>query len=270
VKWSDDSPALGGFLVASQPNGRPAAFGVVSVMERNLRETDQAFLGVVGAMGFDGPGVKIREVSPESGAAAAGLRAGDVILKVGDRTISGLLELRNSLVGVTPGTTVKLFVRSGGTEKAFDVLLGNRPKFPNYLGDRLAQMERMGGGAPSLVRDSFTGVIQSDMYLKPNQIGGPVVDLKGNVVGITMAYAGRTRSFVMPSSAVRELLKKPAQDPSLAQVRQRDEEAALPIRRMAAPGRARPGSPQRMRRHLEEMQRLMEYMEDEMDSLEGR
>lgn len=270
VKWSADPPVLGAFLAAPQPDGRPAGNGVVSVLERNLRETDMAYLGVVGAPEFDGPGVKIRDVAADSGAAAAGIEAGDVILKIDDRTISGLLELKNSLVGVNPGTTVKVTARTGNGEKTFDVLLGNRPKLPNYLGGRLAQMEHM-GTATSRVRDSFTHAIQSDMRLDPNQVGGPVVDLKGNVVGVTLARADRTRSFVMPAAAVRELLKTPAQDPSLVQVRQPDEEAALPVRRMAMPpGHPRPGSQQRMRRHIEEMQRLMEYMQDEMDDLEGR
>ena len=48
VKWSTESPVLGAFLATPQPNGKPAAFGVVSVLERNLRETDQAYLGVEG------------------------------------------------------------------------------------------------------------------------------------------------------------------------------------------------------------------------------
>ena len=201
MKWAERPRRSAGFLIAPQPDGRPAAFGVVSVLERNLRDTDQAFLGVVGSMDFDGPGVKIDEVSPDSGAAAAGLQAGNVILKVGDRTISGLLELKNSLVGVNPGTTISLWVRADGNEKKVDVMLGNRPDLPSFPGDRLRQMERM-GGAISRVRDSFSSAIQTDMRPNPDQIGGPVVDLKGRVVGVTMARADRTRSFVMPSAAV--------------------------------------------------------------------
>ncbi len=268
VKWSHESPPLGGFLVAPQPDGRPAAFGVVSVLERNLRDTDQAFLGVTGSLNFKGPGVKINKVSPDSGAAAAGLRAGDIILQVGGRKISGLLELKNSLVGVSPGSTITLLVRVGGDEREFDVLLGNRPSLPDFPGDRLRQMERM-GGAISRVRDSFSSAIQTDMRPKPSQVGGPVVNLKGQVVGVTMARADRTRSFVMPSAAVEELLKKPLEDPALAQMRKADEEASLPVRRMAAPGRRLPpGGEDRMRRHLSEMQRLMEFMREEMDGLE--
>ena len=267
VQWSKASPQLGGFLAAPKPDGRPAAFGVVSVLERSLRDTDQAYLGVGGDPDFGGPGVRIREVAPQSGAAAAGLKAGDVILKVGDRMISGLLELKNSLVGINPGTTVSLLVRTGRAERKLEVLLGNRPQLPNFPGDRLRQMERMGGPI-SRVRDSFTRVIQTDMRPQPDQVGGPVVNLRGEVVGITMARADRTRSFVMPAAAVEELLAKPYRDPAVAKVRQPQEQAGLPVRGTAPRQRAAPRTEERMRRHLAEMQRLMDFMDEEMETLE--
>lgn len=270
VRWSRTEPKLGSFIAAPQPDGRPAAFGVVSVLERNLRETDQAFLGVLGDIDHKGPGVRIRSVTEESGAAAAGIKPGDVILKVGPREISGLLELKNSLVGISPGSTVKVLAKTRDGEKTFDVLLGNRPQLPSFPGDRLRVMERM-GTTPSRVRDSFSRVIQTDMRLEPNLVGGPVVNLKGEVIGITMARGDRTRSFVMPASAVAELLDKPATDPSVAKVRQPDEQAALPVRRRMrqAPQQLTPRAEERMRQHLSEMQRLMDFMREEMETLEG-
>ena len=268
VSWSTEVPKLGSFLAAPQPDGRLAAFGVVSVLERNLKTTDLAYLGVIGDRDFRGPGVKIGEVAADSGAAAAGLRPGNVILKVGERTISGLLELRNALTGVAPGATISLLVDSGGKTQSVQVLLGNRPKFSQFSGDRLLQMERM-GGAISQVRDSFTHVIQTDMRPKVNQIGGPVVDLQGHAVGITVARADRTRSLVMPAAAVVDLLKKDAENPALAQVRTAEEEAPLPTRGGMAPrGRAMPGGEERMRRHLTDMQRLMNHLREEMDGIE--
>lgn len=268
VRWATEKPALGAFLAAPQPDGKPAAFGVVSVLERNLRETDQAFLGVMGDIRYNGPGVRIETVTRESGAAAAGLRRGDVILKVGEREISGLLELKNSLVGIAPGTRVQVLARSGGEEKTFDVLLGNRPDLPSFPGDRLRAMERMGGKI-SRVRDSFASAIQTDMRPQPDQIGGPVVNLDGGVVGITIARADRTRSFVMPAAAVEELLKREPRDPSVAKVRH-EETPAMPVPRsrvIPAPGRMM-GNPERMRQHLSEMQRLMDFMREEMEALE--
>jgi serine protease Do len=273
VKWTTESPKLGGFLAAAQPDGKLAAFGVVSVLSRNLKETDLAYLGVIGDPDHNGQGVKIQDVAKSSGAAAAGLKPGNVILKVGDRPISGLLELKNALTGAAPGTTVALLIDAESGERKVNVLLGNRPKMQQYFGGRLEQMERMGGPI-SQVRDSFTNVIQTDMRPKPNQIGGPVVDLKGRVVGITMARADRTRSFVMPASAIVELLKKEAGNPAIAQVRG-DEKAHLPTGGEGSPnmmprGSTKPRSEERMRRHLSDMERLMEHMRSEMEGIERR
>ncbi|RYD26607.1 MAG: PDZ domain-containing protein, partial [Verrucomicrobiaceae bacterium] len=280
VKWSREAPPLGSFIAAPQPDGRLAAFGVVSVLERNLRDTDMAYLGVFGDAKYHGPGVRIDDVSEKSGAAAAGLKQGDIILKVRDRSISGVLELKNSLIGTLPGSTIPLLIQNKDGTRVVDVLLGNRPDLPQFSGDRLRQMERMGGPI-SEVRDSFTHVIQTDMRPKPNQIGGPVVDLKGNVLGITMARADRTRSFVMPSAAVMELLKKPSVDPLLAMADSRNADAGLepgadgagPRPRAVPPARNMPRgkvmTEERMRRHLADMRRLMEHMREEMEELEA-
>ncbi len=269
VAWSHETPKLGAFLAASQPDGRPAGFGVVSVLERDLRDTDRAFLGVTGALEVNGQGVQIRDLAPESGAAAAGLKPGNIILKVGDRTISGLLELKHSLSGLNPGAKVSLMVKTDAGEQKFDVVLGSRPKLPNFPNDRLQLMEHMGGEI-SRVRDSFGHVIQTDMRPQPDQIGGPVVDLKGRVVGITLARAGRTCTYVMPSAAVENLLKKDPQNPALAQVRQSDQTPAMMPRRMMGPqGGVAPNTQQDLRRHLEEMQHLMDFMREEMDGLQN-
>ena len=267
VTWCSDGPQLGSFLTAAQPGGQAAAFGVVSVLERNLRETNKAFLGVLGDPVFEGPGVKLKEVTPDSGAAAAGLIAGDVILRVDGRPISGMLELRNALAGRAPGARVPVTVSRGDKQIAVEILLGNRPDLPQYSGERLRQMEQM-GGPTSRVRDAFSNVIQTDMRPAPDQIGGPVVDLQGRVVGITLARADRTRSFVMSAAAVIKLLESPPQDPATVAV-------APPARRgerraegeVMPPGIV-PVDPERRRRHLEDMQRLMDRMREELDRLD--
>lgn len=269
VKWSDAKPVLGSFMAAPQPDGQLAGFGVLSVHERSLRESDQAFLGVVGDLGFDGPGVKVREVSEDSGAARAGVRVGDIILRVGDRRISGLMELRTTLTPIEPGETVTLTLERDGKTLEVDALLGSRPEFPNYLGRRLQQMERMGTEV-SRIRDSFSSVIQTDMRLQPNQIGGPVVNLQGEVIGITVARADRTRSFVMSSQSVRELIGKPGKDPDLALAEWREARSRAAAQAPARPGRgeAPQATPQQLENHLRQMRRLMRLMERELEQLE--
>ena len=271
VQWVSDNPKLGSFMAAAQPSGKPAAFGVVSVLQRNLRDTDKAYLGVQGEPGFAGPGVKVQEVKEDSGAAAAGLQPGDVIMKVNQRSISGVLELRNALTGLEPGAKVTMEVSRNGRELTLDVVLGNRPDLPQFSGARLQAMEQM-GTKTSLVRSSFPNVIQSDMRPNPDQIGGPVVDLQGRVVGITMARADRTRSFVMPSAAVLKMLAAKPTDPALVQaapIEQPGRQGGIPrLQRGQLPPGIMPADPDRLRRHVEDMQRLMDRMREEMEEME--
>ena len=268
IAWSNEKPVLGTFLIAPQPDGRSAAFGVVSVLERNLRETDLAFLGIVSDLEHKGPGVRVSEVQPNTGAAAAGLKEGDIVLMVKERPISGLMELKSALTGTKPGETVPLRVRTNGGEKTISVTLSKRPELPKIYNPRLEQMERMGGKI-SRVRDSFTQVLQSDMRPSPDQIGGPVVDLEGRVIGITVARADRTRSFIMPSAAVVKMLANTPKDPSIAKVREPEKQVIARAPKSDAPQLPKAPSPQRMREHLSEMERLMEFMREEMRSLES-
>ena len=268
IAWSNDKPALGAFLVAPQPDGRSAAFGVVSVLERNLRETDLAFLGIGSDLEHKGPGVRVSEVQPNTGAAAAGLKEGDIVLMVKERPISGLMELKSALTGTKPGETVPLRVRTRGDEKTISVTLSKRPELPKIYNPRLEQMERMGGKI-SRIRDSFTQVLQSDMRPSPDQIGGPVVDLEGRVIGITVARADRTRSFIMPSAAIVKMLANTPKDPSIAKVREPEKQVIARAPKSDAPQLPKAPSPQRMRKHLSEMERLMEFMREEMRSLES-
>jgi serine protease Do len=267
ITWSDAKPLLGAFVAAPQPDGKPAAFGVVSVLERNLRETDFSFLGVISDLEYKGQGVKVREVQTKTGAEAAGIKPGDIVLEINGRPISGLMELKSALTGTKPGETVPLRVRAGDDEKTINVTLSKRPELPKIYNPRLEQMERMGGKI-SRVRDSFTRVLQSDMRPEPNQIGGPVVDLEGRAIGITVARADRTRSFIMPSSAVAQMLANAPKDPTFARVREPEKPVIARAQEPDAPRAPKGPSPRRLREHLSEMERLMEFMREEMRALE--
>jgi S1-C subfamily serine protease len=72
-------------------------------------------------------GAGLRAVTPGSAAERAGLRAGDVITKIGDHAIKNAGDLSNALATYRPGQTVKVeFVRSGRAQSV-DVTLGERP-----------------------------------------------------------------------------------------------------------------------------------------------
>jgi hypothetical protein len=137
-------------------------------------------------------------------------------------------------------------------------------------------MERMGTSL-SLVREGFPSAIQTDMQLERDHCGGPVVDLDGKFAGIAIARADRTRSFIIPAKAVAELLTKDPVAPEVAQQAlaqqggdRQQAGQAVPPNGPRQP-RAIPVPPKRaenLRRHLEDMERLMDRMRTEMEGIE--
>ena len=74
-----------------------------------------------------GTAAVVVEVIPNSPAAAAGLRVGDVLLAVGDRSTADRESFVTALQAHGPGATVVLRLRRDGTEQAVAVTLGKRP-----------------------------------------------------------------------------------------------------------------------------------------------
>ena len=57
-------------------------------------------------------------------------------------------------------------------------------------------------------RDSFPRVLQTDIPFSARTIGGPLLNLDGECVGMNIARANRAESFAIPVEELREVLKK--------------------------------------------------------------
>lgn len=80
-------------------------------------------IGVQLDMEFQGPGAKVAQVTPGSGAAEAGLQDGDVITTVDGDVIAEPTELIVSIRSMAPGDTVDLTVLRDGRTQDFTVTL---------------------------------------------------------------------------------------------------------------------------------------------------
>lgn len=194
-----------GYWAVSVGTGKdPIALGVISVAMRKVRRRksllpeQSAYLGI--HLASAEKGTSIERVLPKSGADKAGLQANDVILSIAGRMVTDAKSIHKVLSPYKPGDSVTLRIRRGEKEIEMRATLGKRPPsrgdIQNRMGSKLS--ERI---------DGFPVVLQHDSIVKPDECGGPLVDLDGKVIGINIARAGRTESYAIPSEIILPLVR---------------------------------------------------------------
>jgi aminopeptidase YwaD len=125
---------LGARIAETLAAGDRPAYVTLARPARRARESSReagapapAFLGV----GTDGPGesdgVRLTRIVPDSAAARAGLREGDVLVRFGDRAIEGFGELQEALRARRRGDAVPLLYLRDGLEHDTAATLDARP-----------------------------------------------------------------------------------------------------------------------------------------------
>ena len=104
-----------------------------------------------------------------------------------------------------PDSVVHLKYRRGTEEKIANVTIGDRNKLPVI--DRKVNPLAALGTDVSERKSGFAMVFQHDQTLRPQDCGGIVLDLHGNIVGVNIARVGRAASYAIPARLVSELLE---------------------------------------------------------------
>ena len=129
--------------VLSSPTGAYAGYGFAiptSIMTKvvsDLKEFGTVQRAILGISGHDldertkdkdlgtAEGVYVAEVTDGSGAKAAGVEPGDVIIKIAGKKVHSMAELQETLAMHRPGDKVKVTILRGKKEKELDVTLKN-------------------------------------------------------------------------------------------------------------------------------------------------
>lgn len=208
VSWADSKVAeVGNWVCVAGSGELPAAAGVVSVATREdkLRErnapTTSGFMGVT--LGEGDPGPKVEDVKEDSAAAKAGIKVGDIIIEVRGTKVAKAEEMIRSLSRTRPGDIVKLKYLRDGEESVAEVTLGKRPPLG---GNARGEIQNAMGGSLSHFKGPFEKILQHDSAIRPEECGGPLVDLAGRVVGLNIARAGRVESYALPGELVSQLI----------------------------------------------------------------
>ncbi|MGK0189183.1 MAG: S1-C subfamily serine protease [Verrucomicrobiales bacterium] len=206
---ADDLP-IGSLLAAPDVTDDPAAVGILSVQERNLSPKSKGYLGIEIRPATNG--VAVYSVTRDSAAAAAGLRSNDIITEIDGVSLQSPPQLIKTISGRTPDETVEISYLRNGREAKTSARLRSRAELAElsrsgYLLDRDAfdQTSKLGASV-NRQRGGYPSALQHDLPLSSNQMGGPLVDLDGRIVGLNIARAGRVSTYALPASEVNEIL----------------------------------------------------------------
>lgn len=146
-------------------------------------------------------GVTISNVAPGSGAEAAGVQVGDILLEIDDRPVRDGPSVIRAVSRYKPGDEVTLLLLREGEEQRLEAVIGYRSG-RSMRGDLQNSM----GSSLSNRAVDFPAVLQHDSVLDANEMGGPLLDLHGNVLGLNIARAGRTETYALPAQVIQGVL----------------------------------------------------------------
>jgi serine protease Do len=139
----------------------------------------------------NGAGAAVVDVSPDSGAAKAGIQPGDIILGYNGQTLQQASDLP-PLVGMTkPGTKVPVEILRNGKRQTLDVTIGEASRDKDAVNGRGAtpSPESSGSAALGLTVQSIDSDTRKQLGLKPGQ-GVVIDDITGPVAAQNGLRAG--------------------------------------------------------------------------------
>ncbi len=210
-----DSAPPGHWTFTPDSAGGLAAIGIVGVAEMPVRgkgiaprPTSRAYMGVslapVDRETLDE--LKIKQgvrmfVQPDLPADRAGIRTGDIVVEVEGKPVDDPDTFMDLMVNKKPGDTVTVRLARGEERIEATINLTTRPAdLPGRGG-----LPEMLSGEVSRVSGPFPRVIHHDAILRPAQMGGPVLDTEGRLLGLNIARADRTSTYAIPARDLQEI-----------------------------------------------------------------
>jgi S1-C subfamily serine protease len=203
----DDLPRFdpGRIVIAVTGQVAPPLVGVVGAEERSI-PLRNGVLGVRLDRWFRGDGARIDQVHQGGGAEAAGLKEADIIVRAGGVAVNNPRDLQKVIFAHLPGDAVPIVALRDGSEVPFQVTLAHMSV--NDAHDPLTKRNAEISGRTSRRKSGFTRIIQHDIALTPEDMGSPLLDVSGNLVGINIARVDRVTTFALHASSLREAYQK--------------------------------------------------------------
>ncbi len=166
---------LASSVVDQLKTGNKVSRGWIGVTVQDLDEMTAKALGL-----REGEGALIGSVMPGEPAEKAGMRSGDVVIKIGNQKVGNASELTRAIGSYKPNSQVKVVVIRDGRERTFTVRLGER----NVPGQASVQEnENKSTVSLGITVRSLTSDEKRELKLNQNMQGLIVLEVERNGLG---------------------------------------------------------------------------------------
>ena len=196
---SDDRDDLAvGSLVVSGPDFEVAVVGGVKIEIPRRSPTLGCSVSILNGK------VVTDRVQPNSASSDAGVQIGDQILQLRGSDIDSFEDIAAALEPMQPGDVVPFLMMRNGIE---NIGHGRLRPTANQI---LSRTEFLDGRAGLLShrRSGFTDAIVHDADLSPQEMGSPLLDRNGRLVGINIARKSREAVLAVPITRVRAIAQQ--------------------------------------------------------------
>lgn len=151
----------------------------------------------------------VEHVEEGSPAEQSGLKSGDVILSIEGCSISNLADVGKQIELMSPGEPSDWKISRKGKMMDVRLMPGSRRQ---YLGEKEEAKSELTDArteeGTSKRKHGFPRVIQHDTSLLPSFMGGPLLDLKGRIIGMNIARVNRAETYALPAADVLSVYRR--------------------------------------------------------------
>ena len=177
---------IGDFVGLLNENNKVEQSGIVGVGVRNVA------VRFAGMFGMEMDGLRVNKVHGNSNSFMAGIKDGDELISINSNVFYTVEDYKLFMSNTCPSQYVDVKLRRNNEEVETTVLLGpfSPKQHPGYK-------VKVSGK-----KEGFAQAFTFDIAIKPQDCGAPLLNLNGEVVGISIARSTRTCAYAIPIKEV--------------------------------------------------------------------
>lgn len=222
IKWASQSdPSPGAIMISPTLDAKSEKQVAISIVSNATREitssiaANRAVLGVQFVMDSEEPRMGL--VTKNGPADKAGIKAGDLVHTLDGKPVASREKMQDMLKPMKPGDKITLEIKRKDEAKKdvtlkIEVRLGSRTEvFANQAGggrgDLQTRMFESAAGV-SKRKEDFPEALTHDAALTSKQMGGPLLNLAGQAIGLNIARFDRTGSYALTYKTLQPIIEK--------------------------------------------------------------